>query len=55
MIIGVLVRVVTLHEFTPDEVLDTEKIHLAKRVLGSISLDHIHHLDREFLLYKLKM
>ncbi len=41
--------------FSPDEQLDSEKIHLAKRVLGSISLDHIQHLDREFLLYKLKM
>ncbi len=40
--------------FEADELVDDEKIHLGKRILGAINPEHIHHADREFLLYKLK-
>ena len=40
--------------FEADEAVDDEKIHLGKRIFGAIDPEHIHHADREFLLYKLK-
>ncbi len=40
--------------FEADDSLAAEKIHLAKRIIGSIDPTHIHHEDRDFILYKLK-
>ena len=41
--------------FEADESVSSEKLHLGKRILGAVNPMHIHHADRDFLLYKLKI